>query len=189
MEDAKMVRKHKQPTAGQAFAALLKNKPELLRGWNETKDKRLYTAKGIGFNVRQLLRRQANRWREDVGTDPPDLTSLEELEALASAVGIPYGEWEKFTAGELIAIALERFGAARPTSYGPNLERDAWLYEQRQQHNKTWDKVHAEFRSCRAERGWQAVALNGIREAVMRFAAFHDLPLRKGRAGRPKRAK
>lgn len=71
--------------------------------------------------------------------------------------------------------------------YDPvNAERDRWLYEQWHTQKKTWAIVLSEFKKCRANKGWQAVDLNGIRTAVKRYAKANNLPLRVGRGGRPK---
>jgi hypothetical protein len=156
--------------------ALAKINPELIRQWNETKDRRVYTAKGIGFDVRQLLQRQAKQWRDEVGTEAPDLTSLDELESLASAVGIPFEQWEKFTAGELFALALERYGMLTSTE-----ARNKFCFEQWQA-GKTLKELNA---ALKRHPDWDAFEDDkAVRSAINSWARRIGVRPRKGQRGR-----
>src|SRR5262245_57586042 len=56
--------------AGEAFMELVGRNPELLHQWNERKAEGMYAAKGLWFGLRQMLQRQAQRWRDETGTEP-----------------------------------------------------------------------------------------------------------------------
>jgi hypothetical protein len=113
-----------------------------------------------------------------------------DIKADLQVAGVPLATIHNVTSRELVRM-LGRIQSNSPgePDYGANLERDVWLYEQWQTSRLTWNAIRAEFKRVRAERGWQAVDLHGIRSAVERYAKFFGLPLRKGRAGRPKTAK
>jgi hypothetical protein len=100
----------------------------------------------------------------------------------------PHGKLRNLA--KLICAEVTRATGSDRVEYDPAyLERDKWLYEQRQTKSMIWNAVLAEFKKVRAQRGWQAVDLHGIRSAVERYAKALSLPLRKGHAGRPTKAK
>lgn len=138
------------------------------------------TAATLGFNERDteafiknrlMLRRQAEHIRRQEQLRIGESISI----ILNPALKREYDRQQAQTAGQ-----------GEPREYGPNEERDRWLYGQRENDRNTWHAVLSEFKVRRLAKGWQAVELNGIRAAVARYAEFYKLPLRKGRAGRPR---
>jgi hypothetical protein len=172
-----MVSKRKPLTAGQALAKLVKNDPEMLRSWNETKNKRSYRAKGDAYRVRKLLEKQAKRWRDETGEEPPDLTSLDELEGLAETIGVPLDQWENYTGGELYTLGLERFRRLTP-----NEARDKFCFEQWQYSDATLKEINA---ALKRHPEWQEFSDDkAVRGAINRWADRLGVKPQKRQRGR-----
>jgi hypothetical protein len=89
--------------------------------------------------------------------------------------------WQPYE--QLLVLQAERTLA---TKYDPvGLERDKWLYEQRQHQNTDWLGILTEFKKVRPDKKWRPLStINGIRSAAKRYADEFGLPFRKSVRGR-----
>jgi hypothetical protein len=126
-----------------------------------------------------LLQRQAKRWRDEIGTEPPDLTSLDELESLASAIGVPFEQWQSYTAGQLYGLALDRFQLLTPTEARAKFCFEAWQAGASHKEINTALKRHPEW-----EHFNNAIKVRG---PINSWAKRIGVKPRKGQPGRQKK--
>jgi hypothetical protein len=162
--------------AGKGFLELGPLDPDIVRQWNDSKDKIRYSWKGTAFHIRHILQRHAQRWRDEVGTEPPDLTSLEELESLASAIGIPFETWGKFTAGEIFELALEHFKTLTPNEARAKFCFEAWQSGKSLKEINVLLRRHPEWEHYSNDRG--------VRRAIDTWSKRIGVKPRKGQPGR-----